>query len=437
MNPFLTQRVNAAERIDHQRDDFGRNIEALVAQILNDIDDPQSTIRNLDGYAVVVKLQQLIFQRLNMKVEIRTTKHTAAILPFYSNKNHVFLSEFLRGAISLRDQNKVIAAFKDKSGYVNLHNATLGGIFSEYKHQLYLNFRELRNTYKMEANMIAAIILHELGHGFDACSYADRTDENNQSMANILRVVTNHNSKDDVEYVYRELSSMNKSVTKEEADKIVNGSKVVAGATWFKLMIGTVKSQLREDSYNQSAFEESADAFAARFGYGKELTLALDILHRGGFEKSDGARHMAYILEFGLFAALACGVLAAIVGGGAVMALYLGVMSLVITRASGDDMVDYTYDTLKQRYLRIRKQAVDFLKDNDLPADVVKGALASIDEIDKSIDSTTEYKSLFKTISNFVFSSARAAEESIAAQQMMETLASNDLFVEAARFKTL
>lgn len=110
------------------------------------------------------------------------------ILPYYSNRNHIFLSDFWRGEINIVEQSKLLNKQEGQSGSVNLHRAKLSGIFSEYTNPLYMNFGELMRHSNLDAAEITAVMLHEIGHGFNACYYADRTDRVNQVMRSIQQL---------------------------------------------------------------------------------------------------------------------------------------------------------------------------------------------------------------------------------------------------------
>lgn len=435
MSLFAESIVIAEERIDFQNDSFGSDLEVLVSQLMADVASGEAK-GNLDKYPVIAKMETLILRRLGLKVNLITNKYLAAVFPFYSNKNHIFLDAMIRGQLSLPDQNKAIKNFESNEGSVNLKSAKVSGIFSEYEHPVFVNFRQLIEM-KFENYEITAIILHELGHAFSACYYSDRTDRTNQVLANVHRVITGTRTDKDLEYVYREISKLTENVKKEEIDTIMNGTRVVAGATWFKLMIRVVRSQMSDDKYNDSSFEEMADSFAGRFGYGKALALSLDRLHGEDYNKNHSSLALCYVMDFACIA----GMVGMVLGGiamGAFMPFIFGVyMSLSYVALSGEDAIDYTYDDLKNRHKRIRNNIVEQLKDSDLDPKLVKTILENVYAVDAAIETTYQYRNLGTKINNLIFKNSRASFNSIDSQQLMEALSANDLFVKSAEFKTL
>lgn len=432
---YSASRIMATEGIQTQLDHFGERLESVIGQIVEQINaNGKKFIALPDNDPRLDQLKAMIFVRFGLKVDFVTNQLLAAILPFYSNKNHIFIPELFRGELNIREQSKLLNSFKDSKGTVNIQTAKLTGIYSEYEHPLYINFNELVVNHEFTASDITACLLHELGHGFYACYYADRTDRTNQVFASIARNLLGAEG-GDVEYIYKELVKVSPSVTKESVDKMVHGPRVVAGATWFKEVVKVVKSQTVDDTYNETAFEQSADNFASRFGYGKQLIGALDRLHRFGPEKSFGMRvfvHMATVMTTVILASLIFSCLAS----GAIAAALIGIFyKFIFLSVFREDTKDYTYDSLKVRYLRIRSDAVDQLKNTKLSSAVVKGLLEDIYFMDAAIKETKNVKTLPSYISNFVFSGARDADKSITDQQIMEAVASNDLFIQAAALR--
>lgn len=436
MSLFVESVILAEERIDFQHDSFGKDIETLVDQLSEDI---RTGVAKgvLNGYPVIKKLEQLIFKRLGLKVNIITNQHLAAIYPFYSNKNHIFLNEFLRGNLSIPDQNKAIKNFATPHGTVNLSSAKVSGIFSEYMHPLFINFKELISQ-GFATPEIAAIMLHELGHAFLGCYYSDRSDRTNQVLANVHSTLIGARTVKDLDYLYRELSKISDSVTKEEVELILNGPRVVAGVTWFKLMIRTVRSQMDNDKYSDTAFEEAADSFAGRFGYGKLLAVSLDRLHKDDFNKSRNALLLAYVMDFVVVGALVATVLGSMLLGSALVAMVSSIYLSAYFSFSGEDVIDYTYDDLRARHKRIRNGVVEELKNTEgLDHATIKNILDNIYALDEMIASTNVFRNIGTKINNLIFSNSRAAFNSIETQKVLEALSANDLFINSAELKTL
>jgi len=428
--------IAALEHIDRQTDTFAKDVEDVISALITEMQEKRQFGKNLDGTTHVKRLENMIFKRLGLKVNIKTMQHVACILPYYSNRNHIFLHEFWRGNVNLIDQSKLLRKQEGKTGSVNIHKAYVTGIFSEYEHPLYMNFSVMVQYASLSAAEITGILLHELGHGFNACYYSDRTDRTNQVLLSIGERVNGTRSKDDLEYIYRELEKISPSVQKEEVDRFVNGSRVVASLAWFSLVIGMVRSQMQNDRYNDTAYEELSDSFAGRFGYGRPLATALEKLSAHQVEKNPSAMKLAYLIEFIMIVVTAGVAVAALINPVTFLTgCYIAVFSLFWTYISGEDFQDYTYDKLKDRYIRIRQDVIEQLKDKTLSKATVGEMLETVYVMDDIIKSTQTHRNLLTRISNLVFSNNRSALNSIEAQKLLESLASNDLFVASAELR--
>lgn len=431
----VPSRIIAAESIYSQTDHFGERLESTIALLVDEVKFSNlANYRFPSNHPAIKQLESLIFERLKLKVTLITDESLAAVLPFYSARNHIFLPDWIHGQLNIREQTKLIKNFDERKGTVNLEKAEVGGIFSEYDHPLYLNIQALVMQHNFSAAEITGCLLHELGHAFYVCYYADRTDRTNQVLASIAKHLLS-NETGDIDYVYKELSQITPAATKESVDKMLNGPRVVAGAEWFKTIVGIAKSQIQDPTYNATSFEERADNFAARFGYAKPLTLALDKLHRFGPEKSIPMMFIVQLLASGGFILLASMIFSLLATGSIGVALLAILYKMLWVNLAREDVRDYTYDKLKQRYVRIRQDAIDQLKNTKLKKDVVRGLLDSIYAVDDMVKSTIQVKTLPEVIANFIFSGARAAEKSITEQQLMEAVASNDLFINAAELR--
>jgi hypothetical protein len=426
------------EMIDFQKDSFGKDLEIQITEVVNKIKD--RTYRHPDDVEdskEVKSIASLIFKRLGLQVKIICDGPLAAVLPFYSNRHHVFVDAMWRGEFYIKEQEKILKKASIQKGFVDSKNAKVGGFFSDYVCPLYVHFHAQVLDFDMSAAEIAAIIMHELGHAFTACEYSDRLDTNNQILTAVAQELTSKKEKANVTYIYRELEKVNPDITEEEVDKLVNGNKVVAGYVWMRTVIGSVQKQLPQDTYDKTSFEQMSDNFSARFGYGRELISGLQKLHvyYGDPQTSKAGMRFTIIMEAISHVAISFLAVASLF----LMPAYGVVMTLVmflVFRLSADDMRDYTYDELKLRYTRIRHQLVERLKDKKLGNKEVQELLDSVYMADKMIKNTHLNEGLFRAVSNFVFTSARDARKSILEQQLMEELTHNDMFVMAAQLKT-
>ena len=427
------------EMIDFQANDrFGQDMELHITEIISAVKEgfPDAAILKLDA---LKSLQSTIFKRLGMRVKFTVDQHLAAIFPLYSNQHHIFLDKEWHGQVDIPDQRKFMESVVYKKGTVDTKAAKLGGFFSDYEHSVYMNFTELVKTYKLEAGEISAILLHELGHGFYACEYSDRHSTANQVLTNVAKELAKDKTKRNPEYIYKEMLKINPETKKEMIDDVVKGDRVIPGPGVFKYAIETVTYQLENSKYDDTAFENLADNFAARFGYGSMLVSGLEKLNAVYPENTYKQIGFWSLVLMTLSAILfTIGLLYyGLIGS----AIYFGYMGLVLTwvlfSTAGEQGRDYTYDDIKIRYKRIRDQLVQQIKSK---AYNVKDAIQlakQIEYMDDLVKKTGQYRSSLDFIMNYIRPANFRAKKSIERQQLLEDLATNELFIQSLRLQAL
>lgn len=430
----------ALEMIDLQDSSFGIQLESIVDKIrIGVIQEEYPSYDHLIRSGHIKALEQTIFNRTGLQMEIVVSQDAAAILSFFINKQSIFLKPYWRGQeFSIKEQQEIIDSAHNKKGFIDLKKAKVGGIFSEYKNKLFLNFHILAGEYQLTTTEIVAIMLHEVGHAFYMCEFSDRLESTNQILANVAKELL-HKKEKNLNYVYRELKSIDDTITEQAVEEIVNGHKVIAGYKLFKMVLNSTFSQMSNAKYDETAFEQLADHFPTRFGYGRALITGLDKLqtyfdNKEKFSSSnffnilmitiDKIKHLLLLISLPF----------------PLMIVYATIFMLFLTvmvRISGDDIRDYTYDTTKQRYKRIRAVYIDNIKSSNLTKEEMKAALDTIYFIDNIITSASPYNTLYSKVANVLFSNARNTSNDIREQQLLEDLAFNDLFLRSAEFKTL
>lgn len=427
------------EMIEFQKDNFGFQLEAAISKIKSKIEnDPTVTGRIIQDFEEVKEIESIVHKRLNLVISLDTKGHAlAAILPFYSNKNHIFIHEFFRGNFYINDQERLLAKIENKKGYVDLEKARLGGIFSEYVNKVYLDFKSLFSL-GLSSSEVTGVLLHELGHGFEVCEYSDRTSSANQVLIEIAKKIQGKKELD-LEYVYREITGkIDKNYTEKQLDDLVNGNRIVAGVEWFKLMITAsgqaIRSQQENGRYDDNSFEQLADNFANRFGYGRALITGLDKITKkyGSIDKNKSTYVFSIMMES---LVLGAAVALVIIGIPIIIKLYVLIFMSLVILSAGDEYRDHTYDDLKKRYLRVRSDLIEVLKDQDIDSSYSKSVVDDIKLLDSIIDETGDRKSVYNLLSNFFIGSNRRAKKAIYQQHLLEQLASNDLFLKSAELK--
>jgi len=436
--------IISLEMIDYQDDKFGIKLEAILTDLQKKIiDRVYKANRDVRDSVEVKLLKEAIFDRLGIKVKVVINSALAAVMPFYPTANHIFLHSFWRGHahLHLPDQYKLLKESNNKVGLVDLKKAKIGGIFSDYENTLYMNFVELFKTYNLSVQEVTAVMLHELGHVFVSCEYSDRLNSTNQILAQIAKELSSDKKQKNFTYLFKELKNYNSQITEADIEKVVNGTKIVAGLTWFQAVIGTVGQQLKNTKYDETSFEQLADNFAARFQYGRPLISALDKLSIAHLNpaKVRGARTFSMLLNGFSFIYLTAAIIGTFTAGLFPITIIVAFLLYICMKWSGEQYQDYTYDELRLRYSRVRNEYISMIKQLDLAdseiKDQIKDILDNVQIIDSIIEDTEQYKSIFNILGNLFFKSNRDALSSIKEQQLLESLAFNDLFVKSAQLQ--
>lgn len=434
--------------IEFQNDDaFKVKLEACIGEIQVKIQNgvEEKTMKDSEE---IKKLTKILNDRFNMLFVIEVNSpHVAAVLPFYPNRNHTLLNKMWRGGVINDEQIKTLARAKKQFGSVNTEKATVDGSFSKAENFLYLNFTKFFNVIKLTIPETASVILHEIGHAFYACEYADRLETNNLIISEAMRYAVNKKEKADKRYIYEEIERTGAKLDMSEVDVLTSDDKVISGNKWFAIYVRSVEAQMGEGTYDKTAFEAAADNFASRFGYGRDLVTGLDKLIRSGWFQYPTTANMVIINIYwlfmmeSLFASVAFDILlitkaTAWTKLGASISLLKSIgFGLILTNASATHTRDMTYDELKDRYKRIRNQYIENLKDPSVSSDMTADAVDAIKMIDGLVTDMSKIPQINRILADIIIPASRRAKQSIEDQRFIEDLISNDIFVKAAQLR--
>jgi hypothetical protein len=215
------------------------------------------------------------------------------------------------------------------------------------------------------------------------------------------------------------------------------------GITALTITMGEIEKQNHKDSimgnttYDVSSFEALSDNFAARLGLGKELATGLEKIYRayGAMEYNLKARIIITIFDYFTLNTI---LLLPLIMTGGIFSAFFGITLIlqIYSRLDGRDH-NNVYDKLTTRYKRVKEQIITYIKDVKLPPKDAQRAIESIEHIDKMMAEVSEYKGLVPIIFNLIDPASRASLKAKDVQGKLEMLAANDLYVKAAKIRTL
>lgn len=291
---------------------------------------------------------------------------------------------------------------------------------------------------------IAAITLHEVGHGFTICEYMNRTVQTNQILADIARATTSGKPDKITTMVVHASSEHKLNPSQKEAllkCKAPEDYLICA----YAIADETSRSELGFSVYEKTSCEQLADMYATRCGAGRDLVTGLAKTYGYQSRSWNNGTHLAgwmFACAFLTATAAAAGVVSLTLVGITVMALQSTLLMI-----SGIDLASQyqknIYDSDQYRYERIKHQLIQRIKDAKLNAALQVQLIAEIESIEIVIAGALDEN--LTTLSGksaqwlaLMFNPAyRRRFDMEQLQKQLESLASNNLFVQAAKLRTL
>jgi len=427
------------ELIDYQnKDQYPKKLTELIEKIYQEIDD--KTFKNnkelLTNSDTAKSITNLIKDRFNLNVVFDpefSEYYMAAIIPFMSDylsssssTNKITLkkiTEILSGINIFKHYKKLekekenyYKKIHDKKGYVDKKNARVGGYLSEVKNYLLINFFVLKQ-YDITPIEVAGIVTHELGHSFTGLETHHRLTTTNSTIADILEDI-NNNKKSKAMYTFKKHFDY-KDIEKASLDS--NEEIVDFYGKLAKVYVGELNSQLMNNKYDETNFENLADSFAVRFNLGEALVTGLNKLHlsSGSLAKKNSLGVWSFvIIDFIVYS------LYFYFYGLAGVAL----ISLIFLALANIPKGDMTYDDPLDRYNRIRNGIINNLKNKKIPTIIAENLLEQLEMIDSIVKNHAELYSVIQNVFGFFDIINKNDKHYIELQQTIENSLNNHLF---------
>ena len=306
---------------------------------------------------------------------------------------------------------------------------------------------DLLDAFSSEVDMtkeeVMAVILHEVGHAF---SYFSQTYKSYCGFIAFQNAVKDLARK---ESDYKKLMVL----AYERATGEVNVDKEFQNANYEVTTVGIANKLLmlygRDQTYASSTWSEHiADQFASRFGYGKELVIALNKLSNYDYNRFLFSFNSlpkcnwfitVFLNIFSFFLKLAILPLYVLLK---LMFYVFGTLNVFIKNLFylGDD--ELTHDTPDRRKNRIRNELVNMLRDTKLTKEQREKITNDIKTIDDlyQIAAKTHYDIIPASVLEAIFSlfsKYRNNRERGNIYYELEKLMANDLHIASAKLKNL
>lgn len=441
------------ESIDFQKDDYHLRMEKVCSDIMETIKyNIKSGVygEHEDMYAAEIEkdealkkpLMDLIFDRFGIKVKPMFVHEAyAAVMPSYINYNHIFAPKdapfYYQSGVFGRELLQ-IKNRKQQSATIDLEKAKVGGFFSEIEHLMFYHVPMMIEEGETPREF-AATITHEIGHIFTFMEYCYKLNATNQVFQSLCDEIVGKNEKKQKEIILKDYK-FGSSVKPEDIEEIINSeTKVVLGYKLFKVFGLEVIDLMNKSHYNQATSEQMADNFTVRMGLGRELVTSLDKYHRSYGDPAYGLMNaMFHTLTFMLYvlggvAVAILGIMLPILASFSVIAIVVLISIILGERESN---LDRTYDEIKDRFMRIRHQVIEQLKNKNMPKHEIKSTLESLEAITKIVNDVGRYRGIINRIFKIFSSKDREAFNEILNMRDLEELAHNELFVSSAKLQS-
>ena len=413
MNHTLTGGLNA---IKYQGDSLTNDLANIIETL---IDKKQFNQKGFEKsrFCTIIKDRTGIL--LNPEI-IESPMANAAILPPYINPNHSFFETFTRQIARNYFDEDFKKLTGDKKAWVDRKTGKVGGFYSEMPGTLYL-YTGLKDS--LDPLEIAAVILHEYGHGFN---YFDGVNDRFHDMSIMSRAINEANGIKDT-YKRRDLITyaMKKvNIEVNDPDELTSiqmqDTDKVDELMWAMYIDGSVRPSetFGDKEYNWRANEQLADQFAVMHGAGPYLASGLRKIVDNPFNKytsSKGAFIFTEILK--------------------TLWLCFPPTALFVLLFLYTDETDLTYDELPKRIRLIRQNLVGEIDANFNNPQMTKRLKEDIEFIKSVEASIYERKTLYDYIQNAIVPRIRRLNKQTKKNTTIENLVHNDLFINAIQTK--
>ena len=375
-------------------------------------------------------LEDVVNKRLKTSIEFFVDPaiydNAYAMLP-QLDKNHPFFVEWSKWASN--DMGRLVANLEtaiQRTGFVNIENATVGGIFSKIPVKTCVTAGLINGKYTDEE--VAAIILHELGHIFTYFYYMLNTTIGGFISSAIATAAAGAKGDKEREIILGKGARV-MGIDEIALTPMLSQTPEQNAKTLQTLYINDTVDSLRSLTgyglYELKCCEQLADAFAARFGASVPLATGLDRL--------TGAKSRTWSSYYALMAIQTVGMI-----GGIVANPIFGVGVNLLTLLISDDKYSGGYDNFDQRIKYIRNHLIDQIKDMKMSDKDRKKFLDDIDEVakimERAVPSPHEI-GLFQILRNVLLPWSRKRNKAVELQKSIEEMFYNESYVLAAKFK--
>lgn len=427
-------RAAGLEAISFQNGEFFKELTAIFDEWRNKVSSPDGK----DAQSLANALQVCTKKYTNLNIKFNYDDWGPAIYIPNLTVDHLFFNDrpysvFYNGKNS--ELVKLIKMFGSKFvGTVNLEKSWVSDAYAAVTSNMLFPLGMIRDR-RFTSGELAAIYLHETGHMFTTLEYMTTQIANNQVIA---AVVTGLNATDNKA---ERTALLDAARVAQGAEKYIDVERIaeindprIASVVYLK----NYRTYLADGggkfvTYNGNSCEQLADQFATRHGAGRELVTGLARIYDVygiDVRKRNGVSLMQDIV--GNLMVLVAGIL----GTALVTPLFALIIVFYVFAALFSEP-DNTYDEMKDRCVRVRNDMMEQLKQRKLSKEETIDLTVKIEKLDSFLKDFNDYKPMLVKLLSKITPVWRENKRQYDIARELETLISNDLFLAAAKLRTL
>lgn len=344
------------------------------------------------------------------------------------DRNHPFVQDWFRDSAFQDDLGaQLIRALGGKAvGGIDPVTGRVSGLYTKIRGDVYMGMGLLKDKSFTDGEL-AAIIGHECGHLWTYFKYLGTLVYSAHVMGAVAKSMMGLDThKARVDTLIEAEKVLGVDLNDKEKIAAMPNAKV-RSLYAQSVMVSTYAIKSRSETganvYEMRSCEQLADQFVVRFNGGKDLAIALDKMYRKYWSKSTmntATYTFLECLKLILF-------LAATFMFPVSMAIYL--MCSNPTRK--------IYDDPEARVKFIKQQMIDELKNKDLDSKRREQVLENIQAVETVEAGLDDKRSLLELFWTVIMPSGRSALTQEQSAKEIEALLSNDLYLNAAKFKQM
>jgi len=339
------------------------------------------------------------------------------------DKNNIINQQYKRWFMSNTTANNLLEDKTPIKGVVNLKDGTVSGDYSKIPINIYIGSLLLSSNSRYTTRELCAVLLHAIGHALVYFEMLGKILKTNYIIADGTERLFNCQDKVKKLSIAKEIED-SLSIKLEDRDKVTTADKTSVCLLLLSEVVKESENEMGYSIYDSRGFEQLADAYAVRQGYGKDLASAL--IKITGDDTT--YLHPSVNLLWNIIKLSSVTML--MVFGGPFIQAYLGMILLL----SGGNPFRATYDSLPDRIRKINNQLNDALKDKSITNERKVGILEDKLMLEKSLKSMYDNLGVWETMWKWVFYPfTRKQINLISVNNNLENMVNNPLYANSAK----